>query len=247
MITYFLLFWVFFFWFSLVDYGNYINYIYLVLLEVLFPTNIYIYNIFFPKTKVYFLQVQLSDWVKVSLNYSVCFIFFQLRARKIQILRIHWWEGGWTTEEKVVDETENGERSSRRRSRMGSWADVALFKDCCVIKARRTEAWPIFSFWSVVRDSAGGLLRDNLSVCLSVSSWNFQLPCWGNTAREANCLCFMLHLIFLTARRGRKTTEKGGMPSRMSKRRRRWRAGRKRWGDKGVWGRSRRLRREEQL
>lgn len=43
-------------------------------------------------------------------------------------------------EEKEVDETENGERSSRRRSRMGSLADVALFKDCCVIKARRTEA-----------------------------------------------------------------------------------------------------------
>lgn len=28
----------------------------------------------------------------------------------------------------------------QRRSRVASWADVALSKDCCVIKDRRTEA-----------------------------------------------------------------------------------------------------------
>lgn len=40
--------------------------------------------------------------------------------------------------EKKVEEMEKEER--RRRSMMGSWADVALFKNCCVIKDRRTEA-----------------------------------------------------------------------------------------------------------
>lgn len=35
-----------------------------------------------------------------------------------------------------MEETEKEEK----RRRMGSWADVALFKDCCVIKDRRTEA-----------------------------------------------------------------------------------------------------------
>lgn len=35
---------------------------------------------------------------------------------------------------------EKEEVGKRRRRRMGNWADVALFKDCCVIKDRGTEA-----------------------------------------------------------------------------------------------------------
>lgn len=35
---------------------------------------------------------------------------------------------------------EEMQQEKRRRSMRGTWADVALFKDCCVIKDRRAEA-----------------------------------------------------------------------------------------------------------
>lgn len=42
--------------------------------------------------------------------------------------------------------------------------------DSCVIKDRRAEAWPIFPFWSAVRDE-GGLLFDK---SVSVSNFDFK-------------------------------------------------------------------------
>lgn len=76
-------------------------------------------------------------------------------------------------------------RSLKRRSRMGDWADVALFKHCCVIKDRRIEAWPIFSFWSAVRKTGRGSKPVCLSlhktwICLEAGSWFVsRLPFWA--------------------------------------------------------------------